>query len=49
MPPFMSNEGNYTGSLGNLCRWLAGKAEELGVEIFPGFPASRNPLRRAAR
>ncbi len=40
MPPFMSNNGNYTGSLGNLCRWLAGKAEELGVEIFPGFPAS---------
>ena len=29
MPPFMSNHGNYTGSLGNLCRWLAGKAEEL--------------------
>ena len=40
MPPFMSNDGNYTGSLGSLCRWLAGKAEELGVEIFPGFPAS---------
>jgi len=40
MPPFLSNDGNYTGSLGNLCRWLAGKAEELGVEIFPGFPAS---------
>ena len=40
MPPFMSNHGNYTGSLGNLCRWLAGQAEELGVEIFPGFPAS---------
>ncbi len=40
MPPFMSNDDNYTGSLGNLCRWLAGKAEELGVEIFPGFPAS---------
>ncbi len=40
MPPFLSNHGNYTGSLGNLCRWLAGKAEELGVEIFPGFPAS---------
>jgi electron-transferring-flavoprotein dehydrogenase len=39
MPPFMSNEGCYTGSLGNLCRWLGGKAEELGVEIFPGFPA----------
>jgi electron-transferring-flavoprotein dehydrogenase len=40
MPPFMSNKGNYTASLGNLCRWLAGKAEELGVEIFPGFPAA---------
>ena len=40
MPPFMSNHGNYTGSLGSLCRWLAGKAEELGVEIFPGFPAT---------
>ncbi|RZK03867.1 MAG: electron transfer flavoprotein-ubiquinone oxidoreductase [Novosphingobium sp.] len=40
MPPFMSNDGNYTGSLGNLCRWLGGKAEELGVEIFPGFPAA---------
>lgn len=40
MPPYMSNHGNYTGSLGNLCRWLAGKAEELGVEIFPGFPAA---------
>jgi electron-transferring-flavoprotein dehydrogenase len=40
MPPFMSNDDNYTGSLGNLCRWLAGKAEELGVEIFPGFPAA---------
>ncbi|MCK9542317.1 MAG: electron transfer flavoprotein-ubiquinone oxidoreductase [Novosphingobium sp.] len=40
MPPLMSNHGNYTGSLGNLCRWLAGKAEELGVEIFPGFPAA---------
>jgi len=40
MPPFMGNKGNYTGSLGNLCRWLAGCAEELGVEIFPGFPAA---------
>ncbi len=39
-PPFMNNKGTYTGSLGSLCRWLAGKAEELGVEIFPGFPAS---------
>ena len=40
MPPLMSNKGNYTGSLGNLCRWLAELAEGLGVEIFPGFPAS---------
>nr|WP_211371457.1 electron transfer flavoprotein-ubiquinone oxidoreductase [Altericroceibacterium indicum] len=40
LPPFMSNKGNYTGSLGSLCRWLGEKAEELGVEIFPGFPAS---------
>jgi len=40
MPPFMSNHGNYTGSLGNLCRWLAEQAMELGVEIFPGFPAA---------
>ncbi|AKM10444.1 electron transfer flavoprotein-ubiquinone oxidoreductase [Croceicoccus naphthovorans] len=40
MPPLLSNDGNYTGSLANLCRWLAEKAEELGVEIFPGFPAA---------
>ena len=40
MPPFMNNKGTYTASLGNVCRWLAGQAEELGVEIFPGFPAS---------
>ena len=39
MPP-MNNHGNYVISLGNLCRWLATQAEELGVEIFPGFPAS---------
>src|SRR3954451_1148226 len=39
-PPFMHNKGTYTLSLGNFCRWLAGQAEELGVEIFPGFPAS---------
>jgi electron-transferring-flavoprotein dehydrogenase len=36
----MSNKGTYTLSLGNLCRWLAGQAEELGVEIFPGFAAA---------
>ena len=37
MPPFMNNKGTYTLSLGSLCRWLAGQAEALGVEIFPGF------------
>ena len=40
MPPFMNNRGTYTVSLGNFCRWLASQAEELGVEIFPGFPAA---------
>ncbi len=40
MPPFMNNKGCYTLSLGNLCRWLAGQAEALGVEIFPGFAAA---------
>ena len=40
MPPFMSNDGCYTGSLGALCRWLAEQAEGLGVEVFPGFAAS---------
>lgn len=40
LPPLMRNEGTYTGSLGNLCRWLAEQAEALGVEIFPGFAAA---------
>jgi len=40
LPPFMHNKGTYTLSLGNMCRWLAGQAEELGVEIFPGFAAA---------
>ncbi|MBX7515378.1 electron transfer flavoprotein-ubiquinone oxidoreductase [Qipengyuania sp. GH38] len=40
MPPFMSNEGKYTGSLGNLARWLGEQAEGLGVMVFPGFPAA---------
>ena len=40
MPPLMSNHGNYVVSLGNVCRWLAGKAEGLGVEIYPGFAAA---------
>ena len=39
-PRTMHNEGNYIVSLGNVCRWLGAKAEELGVEIYPGFAAS---------
>ena len=39
-PPQMKNDGNYIISLGNFCRWLAKQAEELGVNIFPGFAAS---------
>jgi len=35
--PYMSNSGNYTASLGQICRYLAVKAEEKGVEIYPGF------------
>ncbi|MGE0061534.1 MAG: electron transfer flavoprotein-ubiquinone oxidoreductase [Xanthobacteraceae bacterium] len=40
MPPLMSNHGNYIVSLGSVCRWLATKAEALGVEIYPGFAAA---------
>jgi electron-transferring-flavoprotein dehydrogenase len=40
MPPLMNNHGNYIVSLGNVCRWLAGQAEALGVEIYPGFAAA---------
>jgi electron-transferring-flavoprotein dehydrogenase len=40
MPPLMGNHGNYVVSLGNVCRWLAAKAEALGVEIYPGFAAA---------
>ncbi len=40
VPRPMHNGGNYVASLGNLCRWLGQQAEELGVEIFPGFPAA---------
>tara|TARA_R110001592_G_scaffold318212_1_gene595263 strand:+ start:8295 stop:9968 length:1674 start_codon:yes stop_codon:yes gene_type:complete len=39
VPKTMHNDGNYIASMGNLCRWLAEQAEQLGVEIFPGFPA----------
>jgi electron-transferring-flavoprotein dehydrogenase len=40
VPKTMHNNGNYIVSLGNVCRWLAERAEELGVEVFPGFAAS---------
>jgi electron-transferring-flavoprotein dehydrogenase len=40
LPPLMSNHGNFIVSLGNVCRWLAGKAEQVGVEIYPGFAAN---------
>jgi electron-transferring-flavoprotein dehydrogenase len=40
MPPLMSNHGMEIASLSNLCRWLGGQAEALGVEIYPGFPAA---------
>ena len=40
MPPLMSNHGNFIVSLGDVCRYLARKAEALGVEIYPGFAAT---------
>ena len=40
MPPLMNNHGNYIVSMANVCRWMAGQAEELGVEIFPGMSCS---------
>jgi len=41
MPKTLHNEGNYIISLGNLTRWLAEQAENLGVEVFPGFSAAQ--------
>ena len=40
MPPLMNNHGNYIVSMGNVTRWLAEQAEELGVEVFPGMACS---------
>jgi electron-transferring-flavoprotein dehydrogenase len=48
-PPQMRNHGNYIISLGNLCRWLATQAEELGVEIYPGFAAAEVLYDEAGR
>jgi electron-transferring-flavoprotein dehydrogenase len=39
-PPYMGNKGNYTASLGEICRYLATKATEKGVEIYTGFAIS---------
>src|SRR4029079_600348 len=48
MPPLMSNHGNFIVSLGNVCRWLATKAEALGVEIYPGFAATEGLAENGA-
>ena len=40
IPPPTHNDGNYIVSMGNVCRWLAEQAENLGVEVYPGFAAS---------
>ena len=40
LPPLLSNHGNFIVSLGDVCRYLAQKAEALGVEIYPGFAAA---------
>src|SRR5260221_1873977 len=48
-PPPMHNHGNYIISLGNLCRLLAGQAEEFGVEIYPGFAAAEVLYDEAGR
>ena len=45
MPPLMNNHGNYIVSMGNVCRWMAEQAEELGVEIFPGMACSELTFR----
>jgi electron-transferring-flavoprotein dehydrogenase len=49
MPKLMDNHGNFIGSLGNVCRFLARKAEELGVEVYPGFPAAEVLVDGASR
>jgi electron-transferring-flavoprotein dehydrogenase len=49
MPPLMNNHGNYIVSLGNVCRWLASKAEALGVEIYPASPPPACSTTRPAQ
>ncbi|WP_028452837.1 electron transfer flavoprotein-ubiquinone oxidoreductase [Chitinilyticum aquatile] len=48
-PPVLHNKGNVILSLGELCRWLASEAEELGVEIYPGFSAAAPILDKEKR
>jgi len=48
MPPLMSNHGNFIVSLGEVCRYLARKAEALGVEIYPGFAATETLFENGA-
>jgi electron-transferring-flavoprotein dehydrogenase len=48
MPPLMSNHGNFIVSLGEVCRYLARKAEGLGVEIYPGFAATETLIDNGA-
>jgi electron-transferring-flavoprotein dehydrogenase len=48
MPPLLSNHGNFIVSLGDVCRWLATKAEALGVEIYPGFAAAELLMENGA-
>src|SRR5260221_3433400 len=43
MPPLMNNHHCYIGSLGNVCRWVARKAEDLGIRILPGVAAAARP------
>jgi len=49
LPGCFKNHGNYVVSLGNVCRWLGKQAEELGVEIFPGFAAAEVLYERDGR
>jgi len=47
-PPSMRNHGNYVASLCEIVRWLGGKAEQLGVNVFTGFPAAQLLVRGSA-
>lgn len=49
VPDTLHNDGNYIISLGELCRWLADQAEELGVQIFPGFSAAELVYEESGR